>query len=142
MYPLAMALLFSGLCALANLAYPGPDIQNDRALSRGHELALVCQAAGDALHLRNKTGDAGTLSRDDIVRLLPKGYGPGLAKSDFKLAQSGPDVIVYFERCEGARMTCGAGKACGICRNGRLNDMVLPSGIPDGALVCVARGEE
>ena len=142
MYPLAMALLFSGLCALANLAFPGPDIQNDRALSRGHELALLCQAADDALHLRNKAGDAGQLSRDDIVRLLPGGYGTGLAKSDFQLAQSGPDVIVYFERCEGARMTCGAGKACGICRNGRLNDMVLPSGIPDGALVCVARGEE
>ena len=142
MYPLAMALLFSGLCALANLAYPGPDIQNDRALSRGHELALVCQAAGDALELRHEAGDDGPLSRDDIVRLLPKGYGPGLAKSDFKLAQSGPDVIAYFERCEGARMTCGAGKECGICRNGRLNDMVLPSVIADGSLVCVARGDD
>lgn len=142
MYPLAMALLFSGLCALANLAYPGPDIQNDRALSRGHELALVCQAAGDALELRHEAGDDGPLSRDDIVRLLPKGYGPGLAKSDFKLAQSGPDVIVYFEENEGARMTCGAGKECGICRNGRLNDMVLPSVIADGSLVCVARGDD
>ena len=142
MYPLAMALLFSGLCALANLAYPGPDIQNDRALSRGHELALVCQAAGDALELRHEAGDDGPLSRNDIVRLLPQGYRRGVAMNDFKLAQSGPDVIVYFERCEGARMTCGAGKACGTSRNGRLNDMVLPSGIPDGSLVCVARGEE
>ena len=62
--------------------------------------------------------------------------------NNFKLAQSGPDVIVYFERCEGARMTCGAGKACGTSLNGRLNDMVLLSGIPDGSLVCVARGEE
>lgn len=142
MYPLAMALLFSGLCALANLAFPGPDIQNDRALSRGHELALLCQAADDALHLRNKAGDAGQLSRDDIVRLLPGGYGTGLAKSDFQLVQSGPDVIVYFEENEGARMTCGAGKECGICRNGRLNDMVLPSVIADGSLVCVARGDD
>ena len=137
-----MALLFSGLCALANLAYPGPDIQNDRALSRGHELALVCQAAGDALELRHEAGDDGILSHDDIVRLLPKGYGPGLAKSDFKLAQSGPDVIVYFEENEGARISCGAGKVCGTSRNGRLNDMVLPSVIADGSLVCVARGEE
>lgn len=142
MYPLAMALLFSGLCALANLAFPGPDIRGDRALSRGHELALLCQAADDALHLRNKAGDAGQLSRDDIVRLLPGGYGTGLAKSDFQLAQSGPDVIVYFEENEGARMTCGAGKECGICRNGRLNDMVLPSVIADGSLVCVARGDD
>lgn len=142
MYPLAMALLFSGLCALANLAFPGPDIQGDRALSRGHELAHLCQAAGDALHLRNKTGDAGTLSRDDIVRFLPKGYRTGLAKSDFKLAQSGPDVIVYFEENEGARISCGAGKVCGTSRNGRLNDMVLPSVIADGSLVCVARGDK
>ena len=105
-------------------------------------ICQVCQGAGDALELRHEAGDDGPLSRNDIVRLLPQGYRRGAAMNNFKLAQSGPDVIVYFERCEGARITCGAGKACGTSRNGRLNDMVLPSGIPDGSLVCVARGEE
>lgn len=62
--------------------------------------------------------------------------------NNFKLAQSGPDVIVYFEENEGARITCGAGKVCGTSRNGRLNDMVLPSVIADGSLVCVARGDK
>ena len=145
MYPLAMALLFAALCALANLAFPGPDIRGNAALARGHELLLICQAARDALQHQKETSETGPLSRAEVARLLPQGFKERLSeKSDWGLAQAGQDVIVYFQASEeGACFPSEAGtsRTIGVCQNGRLNDVVLPSVIPEGALVCVARGE-
>lgn len=142
MYPLAMAMLFSGLCALASLVFPSPDLREEAALARGEELMLVCQAARDALAEQDgqESETVAPMGREEIVRHLPPGF-QGLDSVDWKLAYLDDAVVVFLERTgDGARFPEGSSATRGVCRKGRLNDMVLPASVPEGALVCVARG--
>ena len=91
MYPLAMALLFSGLCALANLAYPGPDIQNDRALSRGHELALVfARQQATRFTFATRQGMPGHFRATTLYASFPRATGQGLQKAILSLRNRAP----------------------------------------------------